>query len=512
MSLVKGLRVKNIVNVTSKFASRGISLSKLNAIMVLPYSTTLPQEKISSYSSLDEILKKYGRNDTYGWSQEYFGVISKNLTRPDQLFIYTYSKTATAATLRSGELPSLTKLKNLNGKFRISMNGNEKEITLNLTTSNINSYTDVATALQTALRAASGAGVEFTNCTCTFNESVQAFIINVGTNGPDSTITFPVAPGSSTDLSTSLGLSEAEGAVIIPGYAATPTIVDALDEIERINDNYYHIVLNLTLSTSESNDELLEVCKWVDLQNDDYMIIYGWNESGLFKKGSNVAAKYLDYNGIYIDAVKYNYQTALSAGLIAAMDFSIEDGNYNINFNSFDKLEPYSVKEQTEFEALKENLSNSLYTTYIKGRSSTMYGRGYIFGTKTSIANVFICNSYLKFQMEIAGFNLFADSSMISLRGNSGIGAVLTALDDVFQNAALAGILVPYDLTSEEEQKVVQYFGSKSKDAISLLERYGYFISVEGFDLAEQSIKVKTVYLANVPANKLIINNYILGA
>lgn len=512
MSLVKGLRVKNIVDVTSKFTSQGISLSKLNAIMVLPYSAALPQEKISSYSSSDEILEKYGESDTYGWSQEYFGVISKNLTKPDQLFIYTYSKTATAATLRSGELPSLTKLKTLNGKFKISMDGNEKEITLNLTTGGINSYIDVATALQTALRAASGAGTEFTTCTCTFNESVQAFIINVGSTGVDSTITFPVAPGSSTDLSTSLGLSEAEGAVIIPGYAATPTIVDALDEIKKANDNYYHIVLNLTISTAESNDELLEVCKWIDFQNDDYMIIYGWNEPKLFKKGSDVAAKYLAYNGIYIDAVKYNYQTALSAGLIAAMDFSIENGNYNINFNSFDKLEPYSVKEQTEFEALKENLSNSLYTTYIKGQSSTMYGRGYIFGTKTSIANVFVCNSYLKFQMEIAGFNLFADSPMISLRGNSGSGAVMTALDNVFQNANLAGILVPSDLTSEEKQKVVQSFGSKSKDAISQLERYGYFISVEGFDLAEQSIKVKTVYLANMPANKLIINNYILGA
>lgn len=506
MSLSQGLKVSNIVDVRTKFISNGVSLDRLNTLLMVEYSKALPQEKFKTYYSEDEILTAYGVDNVYQFAQDFFGVTSKNLTKPKQLMIYTYSKTNTAGCLKGGEAPALADLKKLNGKFKISIDGSEGEVTLDLTGGGVNSYEDAATTIQNALRAVGSGG--FTQATCTYNSVTLGFIINSGTLGKDSSLSYPSAPGSSTDLSSKLGISQNEGAKLIEGYAGSTDIAGALREIEKYNGNYYVVtpIFNLT------EDELTSAAEWANSNDDDYLFIYAWDDIRLSQTGSDVVKKLQNYNGLYIDYKLYTTQNAISAGLISSLDFTIENGNYNINFNPFDLFEEFSVKDETVFKALQENRSNSFYTVNVKGQTSTLYGRGYVMGTKTKLVNVYVGNSFLKFQQQIAGLNLFTDAGLISLRGDLDGGAVMTQMETVFQNAVNAGIIRAYDLTAEEKNKIILNFPNNSDTVISQLQTYGFFVQVAGFDQAEQAIIIKSAYLANAPANKLIINNYVLGA
>lgn len=506
MSLSQGLKVSNIVDVRTKFISNGVSLDRLNTLLMVEYSKDLPQEKFKTFYSENEILTTYGVDLIYQFAQDFFGVTSKNLTKPKQLMIYTYSKTDTSGSLKGGEAPSLADLKKLNGKFKISIDGVDKEISLDLTGGDVNSYEDAATLIQNSLRTVGSGG--FSQATCIYSSVTLGFIINSGTKGKNSSLNYPTSPSSSADLSLKLGLSKNEGAKIIPGYVGSSDISLALKEVEDFNGNYYVVtpLFNLT------EEELNSAGEWVNSNNDDYLFIYAWDDPRLSKTGTDVVKKLQNYNGLYIDYKIYPTQNAISSGLISSLDFTMENGNYNLNFNPFDLFEEFSVKDESVFQALKENRSNSFYTVKVKGQTSTLYGRGYVMGPKTRLANVYVGNSFLKFQQQIAGLNLFTDAGMISLRGDLDGGATITQMETVFQNAVKSGIIRAYELTSEEKNKIILNFPSNSDTVISQLKTYGFFVQISGFDQAEQAIIIKSAYLANSPANKLIINNYVLGA
>lgn len=509
----QGIKVNKFVDVKARFLADGVSLDRLNTLLMVNYNTTLPQPQFFTYNSADEVMKDYGIDLTYQFAKDFFGVTSKNLTKPKQLTLYVYSKTDTAAAIKGGQVKSLTELKKLNGKFKISIDGSEKEVSVNLTGGGVNSYSDAATTIQTAIRSAAGGVSGFSNAVCSYSPITDGFIVQSGTKGKGSSIAFPTSPGSDTDLSTSLGLSEMEGARIIDPITGSKSFDGALKELEKYNGNYYVITTLFDLSTDDDNDELLAAADWVDSSNDDYLFIYKWNNVKLIQKGTGVIDKYKAYNGLYIDFACYETQNAISAGLISAMDLTKEGGNYNLNFNEFAKLSNFAIKEDFEFEALQQNLSNCLYTVNVKGQTLTMYGEGYILGTKTKIANVYLTNSWIKFQQQIAGLNLFANSPIVSLRGDESEagGKVISAINEVFNNAVTANLIRPFKLLEDEKNKVIDAFGEAGKTCIDQLERFGYFVKIDGFDLDSNAIIIKDAYLPNSPGNKLIINTYVVG-
>ena len=56
----------------------------------------------------------------------------------------------------------------------------------------------------------------------------------------------------------------------------------------------------------------------------------------------------------------------------------------------------------------------------ILGQDDTIYQTGTILGNKTSSANVYLCNSYLKFAQQIALYNMFKSSKTYFLRRGKG--------------------------------------------------------------------------------------------
>lgn len=512
----KFLPIDNIVSNTATSVKDAFSLNKLNTLLIVK-ANNQPHNELETFYNTNEILDKYGVGDVYEWASAFFGVTSKNATKPDLLSIYNWSKDDTPASLVGGRCSDISILKTLKGGFSIEIGSYKGSITLDLTSEGIVSYDNIANAIQVALNAvkieisgSESTPPEFLNATCNYSIINNGFIIKGGVKGVDSKISLATPPSTGTDISNQLSLSSTSKAFIVEGIAGLPTLQSLLENIKSINGNYYVITTNFKLD-NELQD-IVTFGKFTNDSNNDYLAIYNWDNSKLGISGSGAISQIEGFNGLYID-FKHSYtQNAISAGLISSMDLSAVNGNFNINFNTFSSFENESITNQAEFNGMVANKANAFYTIGVKGKSTTYYGQGLIMGSLTSFANIYICNSYLKFQKQIAVSNMFDSQALIPLRGGSTEGIVRGFLDAVYEKAVKSGIIVQgVTFNSSEKQTIISTF-ENSEDALKQLSNFGYYYVISKVDTTTATMYITDAYVANKATNKLIINTYILGA
>lgn len=498
------LGIDNIVEVKSVGLGERFSISRLNALAILPFDKKNPQEVLRYYSSSKEILAEFGSSKEYDFSKIYFSFTSKSVTTPELLCFYSWNKEDIGGYLLGGRCPSIQALKKLNGKFAIEIDDEEKDIEVDLTNEGIISYDNVAGAIQTALRAGADGG--FANATCIYSPIRNGFIIGSGTTGSESSVSAISSPSSGTDISDSLGLSSSDNVSFVRGRKSLD-FEGMLEDIASINGNYYVVTPLFTFEDEEQ--ELKTFGQWLNNQNDRYLGIYLWDNKQLAVAGSGAVDPLITYDGLYLDYKRVENQNAFSSAIIASMDLGKEGGYFNINFNTADQYKEQAVSVQSEFDGMLANRVNSFYIFGELGQSTTAYGQGLMMGS-TESANVYVNNSFLKFQMEFAIANLFTSSRAIPLRGIAGLSLVRTALTPIFRDAVQNG-LIAVDALSAFEQNIVTQNFKDGEEAISSLERNGWYLEAGDINQAKKQIEMKYVYIANAPANRVLIKNYILG-
>lgn len=498
----KFLSIDNVAEVQSIVTKDAFSVSRLNTLGIMKFSSSNPLPTLTYYTGASGVLSDYGTGDTYNFSKIYFNFLSKNTTSPEKLGIYVWNSSATPAYLRGSKCSDIETLKTLNGAFSISVNGSTSDISVDLTTDGIVSYDNVASAIQTALQKS------FSNATCIYSTITNGFIIGGNQEGASSTISYISSPTSGTDISQSgLGLSDADTGTIIAGKDAVATLEDALNDISSINGNYYVVTPLFTFDTEAT--DLQTFGSWVDESNDRYLGIYLWDNAKIGTT-TGITDNYKNYNGLYIDYKKTNYQNAFSSAIISSLDLSEDGGLFNINFTEADDYTSIAISSQTEFDNMNSNLCNAFYVFGELGQYTTCYGQGQIMGDISS-ANVYINQSYLRFQMQFAIANLFTNSKYISLRGDStGSALVKSALTPVFTQAVNVGLIIVDDLTTSEKTTITSNF-SDAETAIDSLESNGWAIEVAKIDTTTKTITFNYAYIANLPANKVVVKTYVLG-
>ena len=349
--------------------------------------------------------------------------------------------------------------------------------------------------------------IDFTHAKVSFNTETQGFIIKSGVTGATSSISFAMSPSAETDISTQLGLTENEGASIIGGLNAINSFDDLLALIEAENGAYYVLQFDRDLT----DEETLTLCKFVNNSNDRYMAIINTQDKKIITQ-EGALALYQGYNGVMFEYTKDKSPLGLSAGIVSALNFSQNGGNTNIAFNDTSSFESIAITDKAEFKALEANNANSILKFAQIGQSQVWYGMGNIQGVKTNNANVYICNSYLKFQLQFALANMLNSQGMVGLRGSANESIIMAYLQDVFVGGVNAGIIVEgATLTTTEKQVLLSTFKA-GDSAIQACEKQGYYFSIDSVDLVNSTINISTAYVANKPVKKLIVNNYILGA
>lgn len=499
------LGIDNIVDVKSVGVGEKFSISRLNTLAIVNFDTNNPQPQLKYYTNAKDILVRYGTGTEALFAKTYFGFTSKSATTPELLGVYVWNKTDIGGFLLGAKSPSMEELKKLNGKFAISIDGEEKDIELDLTGEGIVSYDNVAGAIQTALRAGGDGG--FSNATCIYSTIRNGFIIGSGTTGENSKVSGISSPTDGTDISDDLGLSTDDKIEFVEGKTGIATLEAMLDDLASINGNYY--VITPLFKFEDENVSLKTFGSWLKAQKDRFLGIYLWDNKQLGISGSGATDPYLDFDGLYIDWKRTDAQNAFSSAIISSMELGKRGGYYNINFNTAEEYKAQAVSVQDEFDGMNSNRANGFYVFGELGQSTTAYGQGHIMGY-TSSANVYINNSFLKIQMQFAVANLFTNSRVIPLRGNAGFSLVKSALSPVFKDGVDNGLILVDTLTPLEKNIVIQNF-KDGEEAVTNLERSGWYLEVGDINTARKEITLNFAYIANMPANRVLIKNYILG-
>lgn len=105
------LSIDNIVEVKSVGVGEKFTFSRLNALGILKFDVTNPQETIQYYTGSKEIFIRYGSGQVFNFAKIYFGFTSKAVTTPEVLGIYTWNQEPIAGYLLGARSPSIESLK-----------------------------------------------------------------------------------------------------------------------------------------------------------------------------------------------------------------------------------------------------------------------------------------------------------------------------------------------------------------------------------------------------------------
>ena len=503
-----------LIDITSTGVKDAFTIGKLNTILIEKYNSELPNAKFIECFDLSTTQSIFGtQSNTAKFAGVYFGVISKSATKADRLFVYNWNEDDTPAILKGAKLSALSEIKALNGKFKLTLGTETAEISVNF--NKADSFTSASGILQTAIRSATGqdANNNFTQAVVSYNTHTGGFIIKGGISGAGEKVEF-ITAGDSDDIHNKLGLTLAEGATTLEGLAGVSDLASALQEIDLNNGNYYVITPNFAFDNVSQDLEAFGT--FLNASNDRYLGVYSWENPLLETLNSGVIKPYEGFNGLFIDNKKADYQNALVCGLMSAMDLTKPAGNYNIAFNDATQYQIEAITEKTKYLAMQSNKANAPCKFGILGQDDTVYMDGTILGNKTDSVNVYLCNSFLKFNQQIALYNMFKSQKLIGLRDKNSLAIIKSYLDEVFQSAVTANIIATGStLTTTEKNVLITNFTALVKnidDVIKQVQEQGFYYAVSGVNTVTKELSITEAYMANAPVKKIVINTYILGA
>jgi len=248
--------VKKIVNVTVQVAALAPAAPVFSIGLCVGSSSRLPTyDRLREYGSLLDVAGDFQASDEeYKLASEYFG----QSPTPDTLMIGRRLLAASSGTLKSGlRSTTLTDYTAVTaGGFDISVDGTLRQVHGIDLSSGVTDMDGVATHVQTALRAATGA-LE----TVTYDTGTASFVITSVTTGATSVVNYAVPPTTAlaTDLGIIMGLTAAKGATRTVG-AAIETVTDSLNALARLSGAWYgfHVTKELT------DDELVAASAWAE--------------------------------------------------------------------------------------------------------------------------------------------------------------------------------------------------------------------------------------------------------
>ena len=147
-----GIPLSWLVDITSVGVKDSFSLSKLPTLLITKYDREYINPKWSKFYDVDSVKKAFGANTSVGkFGNNYFNVVNKMSSKPDLLNVYVWNENATPAILQGGRVSAINTLKT-SGAFSLTIGNETRDVIVDL--SDVVSYTDIATKLQTAINKA----------------------------------------------------------------------------------------------------------------------------------------------------------------------------------------------------------------------------------------------------------------------------------------------------------------------------------------------------------------------
>lgn len=321
------------------------------------------------------------------------------------------------------------------------------------------------------------------------------------------------------DLSTLCKLTSATGATISPQQDPI-SIKDAINSICINNGDYVTIGFdsesNKVVNLIESISDIMSIINAYKINRYYFIGLFSDSDIEALKTEDNTI-KWSDiqtYEGLIAIRGSNPQLIAFTQAIIASIDYSTANGAININFIDASQFTDDAITTTSQLSQANKDRVNTAYITGGYGQQLTFFGEGHIMGDTFKTLSIALGETWLKAQMEVSGINILNGSNLISLRGKSGQGQIINMFSDILNAGVNSGIIVAgATLTSTEKSIVAQATGLV--DIYSQLENVGWYLVIDELtdeDIANKTLPVTYVYVANVPVNRIQVRSFIIGA
>jgi hypothetical protein len=363
-----GLPVSRLIKVDVDLAPLAAQAPNLNSLVIVGDSDVIDvQTRIMSFGSITEVAALFGTS-----APEYLAALLyfDQVPSPTQLYIGRWAQAATHGLLIGGVLSATQQaLANFtavtNGGFHIAIDGGSSTNVTGINLSAVTNLNGVATAINTALAAATLAA--------TVSWNGQQFVWQSTATGAASAVSFLTAPTAGTNLAPLMNATAILGARAVGGIVAE-TAVAAVAILDGIGTSFYGIAF---ASTHIVDADHLAIAAFVEAAAPKHLYGISTNEAGSLDPASTTDIGYL------VKAANYNQTTVQynSAGLYAVVSLlaRILTTNFNANNSMITlmwKQEPGVTAEfltSSQADALKAKNIN-VFVNYDNATAIIQYG------------------------------------------------------------------------------------------------------------------------------------------
>lgn len=473
------------VSITSGIGGQSAASRKDLGLRLFTTNALFPIDTVLEFTSALDVANYAGSTSAEAKiATAYFGWVSKSITAPKKISFMRYAlDAATAPTLRSTqELTALATLQAVtSGSMIINMGGLAYTIS-SLDFSSATSYSDIATALETAINENLTGGDLFTAATVQYDAETTSFILTGGASG-DYVMSYATTASTGTDISGLIGWSEATEPIISNGTEAE-TLTDVLNLAIELSNNFATYAF---VNTELTVENVGLIGAWNTAQNYEYMFcgdVTNDNYESIIEEAKKYSGLAINYNITANTLPAY----LMPATILAATDYDNVNGTVNYMYQQFPN-QAVTVDTNELANTLDPLFINYNGQTQKAGQKIEFYQDGFL-ADGTDMA-VYANEIWLKDAMITEILNLEIALNKIPAN-DDGLAQIEGILQGVIDEALNNGVIMPgKPLTNTQKAYITQITGDNT--AWQTVQLNGYVLTLK---LTQEVINGATKYIA----------------
>lgn len=417
----------------------------------------VPVDEVLEFLDADAVLSFFGPGEEARRAAFYFGFISKTLSRPKRLGFARLAMTAEPPRIFGARAASLANLRLIADGTLTIVSGEDTAALTDLDFSAATNYADIATVIQTALRAVAAAPA-FATATVSYQ----------ATNGAFNLVTSVAGPGSiSASGSASASLGWADGATLSPG-AAAQTVTEAVASAADVSTNFGSFAFVPTLTEEQS----LEAAEWANSRNVEFFASLRVSPDN----AASLSAATESLGGVSLTLAPdpLQYDEMLPMALAAATNYDRRGAAQSYMYQQA-ALNPKvtSDADADRYDGLRVNFYGQTQTS---GQRLAFYQRGVLQGPLTlpRDTNTFVNEMWLKDAARAALMNLMLSAPRVPAT-DEGRAMVLSNLQGPISRALTNGTISIGKPLSDAQKSFIGTI-TNSPDAWRQVQTIGYWV------------------------------------
>ena len=461
--MAKAIPADYIVSVNPRVLYGGSGQLVLSGLL-LTDNPLCPFPQLLSFPSAKEVGEYFGVDtDEYKLATVYFLGYDNSYRKPEKLYFARRASTAfggeiigAPVTATYADFQTIA-----DGTFTITVDGTASTIK-DLNFSAVTSMSTVAQAIQNAFT------TEGVGATIAYSSITKGFIVTNNTTGASGSLGFVTAGGEGTDISTMLGLGEADGAVIYSGSAALSP-ANVMESVVNQTQNF----ASFTCVSAMTEADVLGFAAWTAGKGVNYLFS-AWNNDSVASAVALKAA--VEENGYAGTSVVYGsaeYAVFIMAEA-ASIDWNRRQGVINFAFKHQSGLAAM-VTDGVESSALEAGGVNYYGRWATRNPEFVFLYNGTISGDYKYI-DAWVNAIWFRAAMQISCMDGLTAAGRVPY-AELGYTQIKAWLQDPINTAVLNGV-IDAGVVLSEKQKAELYIEA-GEDISEQLFTEGYFVQVE---------------------------------